>query len=90
MLVDQDEEEEFVALTQDFVRAKIKHVLSIFPKLSPSMLQVGIGTGVPPRFWKPIFRQMVAEGVVKVDQVSFLTPNGRDQTYKVVSLTEQK
>lgn len=90
MLIDNDDEEEFIALTQDFVRAKIRHVLSIFPKLSPSMLQVGIGTGIPPRFWKPIFKQMIAEGIVEVKQASFLTPNGRDQTYKIVSLVDTK
>lgn len=86
--VTSNDNEDFVELTQDFVREKIRHVLLIYPKLSMSMLQVGIGTGVPPRFWHPILEQMKKEGLVIVETRSLAAPNGRDQIYKIVQLTQ--
>lgn len=84
----EGDEEEFVALTQDYVRTKIKHVLTLYPKISPSMLQIGIGTGVPPRFWRPIFAQMIKEGAIEVKTFNARFPSGRDHVYKVVSLKQ--
>jgi len=85
---DNNEEENFVELTRDFVREKIRHVLLIYPKLSMSMLQVGIGTGVPPRFWHPVLEDMKKEGLITVETRSLSAPNGRDQIYKIVQLSQ--
>lgn len=81
-----DEEEEFVTLTRDYVRQRIIHVLRIYPKISMSMLQVGIGTAITPKFWRPVLADMEKEGTVSVNTVSSVTPSGRDQSYRIVSL----
>jgi hypothetical protein len=55
-----------------FVREKLIWVLSHYNNISPAMLQVGIGTSMPPALWRPVFEKMKAEGlceeVTSVDQ----------------------
>lgn len=46
------------------IRDKIVHVLTHFPILSPSMLQVGIGPNTPPRQWHPELDRLIREGKV--------------------------
>src|SRR5260370_32502321 len=66
--------------TAEMIRQRILHVLSIYPKLSPSMLQVGIGTGMPPTLWRPILEQLVKDGAVDRYQLSATHPvSKRDQ-----------
>jgi hypothetical protein len=72
--------------TEKFMRERIEHVLSIFPKISKSMLQVGIGTSISPQLWKPVYERMVSEGVVVEESADFTTPNGRHQNYVIVQL----
>lgn len=74
--------------TESLLRDKIKHVLKIYPKLSPSMLQVGIGTAMPPAFWQPVLEIMIAEGEIVREIVSARTPADRQQSYTVLSLSE--
>lgn len=66
-------------------KGKLRHVLSIYPKLSPSMLQIGLGTAVPSTIWKPILQMMVDSNEVRIENVSSKTPSGRQQTYTVYS-----
>lgn len=66
--------------------ARITHVLQVFPYLSGSMLQVGIGTSMRPTEWKPVLEKMVEEGKVKRHQVKARTPKGNDQLYTVYHL----
>jgi hypothetical protein len=69
----------------DNIRERIKHVLTIFPTLSHSMLQVGIGTGVPPALWHPVLNQMVKDGTLKKKIVQTTNPvTGRSQTYTLI------
>jgi len=75
--------------TVSMIRLRITHTLTIFPKISHSMLQLGIGTGFPPAIWDPVLDQLMAEGVVKKTSVSATHPvTGRDQTYSLISLVE--
>jgi hypothetical protein len=68
------------------LRAKIIHTLTIWPKLSPSMLQVGIGTSISPNIWKPILEQMIATGELNREERHAKSHIGRDQVYTILSL----
>jgi len=73
--------------TADWIEARIMHILSIYPKLSNSMLQVGMGTSLPPKIWKPTLMALVKSGVLTSSSVSSVTPEGRAQSYTVLSIT---
>jgi len=79
-------EEDFEPVSTAIVKAKILHCLSIFPKLSQSMLQVGIGTAISSKIWIPILEQLKQDGLVKVEEKVARTPSARDQTYHIISL----
>lgn len=74
-------EEESEAAENHFIRQKIIHVLSIFPALSASGLQVSIGPYTPSMKWRPVLRQLVDEHTVAMDEVSLAAPDGRTRTY---------
>jgi hypothetical protein len=75
---------------EDHIRRRILHALSIYPKLSPSMLQVGIGTGLPPKLWHVVLETMVERGEVDRRQVKETNPTtGRDQVYTIISLAPE-
>lgn len=79
-------EEDFVQTTDNFIRARLIHVLTLYPGISPSMLQVGIGTAISPKMWHPIMAQLKSEGLVKEEEIMAQAPNGRDLTYKKLVL----
>jgi hypothetical protein len=68
------------------MKAKILHVLSIYPRISPTMLQVGIGTGISPDVWHPVLEHLIVDGFVEKIQVRAGTPKGRDQVYTIIAL----
>lgn len=68
------------------IREKITHILSIYPKISVSMLQIGVGTSLMPSLWKPILNQMVKEGIIREVREMHMTPAGRQQSYVILSL----
>lgn len=73
-------------LTENMIRLRILHTLWLYPKLSPSMLQVGIGTGFPPALWHPVLEKLVADGYVIRSQIQATNPvSKRDQTYTVLT-----
>lgn len=71
---------------KDALRDKIAHILSIYPILSPSMLQIGLGPNVPPRVWKPILRGMIDQGVVLKEEAIVETPLGQHRPYTKLQL----
>lgn len=73
--------------TEKTIREKIIHVLTVYPKISVSMLQVGVGTSLMPALWKPILSDLIKEGIIKEERVQHTTPTNRQQTYTVLSLT---
>lgn len=75
-----------VVETDRLIRQKIIHTLSIYPKLSPSMLQVGVGTGLKPNRWKPILHDMIRDGTIIQLAVTSESPGGRNQVCTVLSL----
>lgn len=74
--------------SQKMFREKIIHVLSIYPRLSNSMLQVGVGTGIPPQLWKPILQSLIKEGVIIESSLSVKTPIDRIQSYTILTLAQ--
>ena len=73
------------SVAEDMIRRRIVHTLTIYPRLSNSMLQVGIGTGIPPRLWHPVLERMVAEGTVKRTIVKAVNPvTQREQVYTLL------
>jgi len=77
--------EETKSLEQE-VATKILHILQVFPAISPSMLQIGIGSSLPAKLWRPILQQMIDDKVVKQDFCLFPTASGRQTTYTIISL----
>ncbi len=71
------------------VEAKILHVLSIYPKISRPMLQTGIGPSVNPAIWHPVLSDLVGRRLVTEVEVSLKGPTGRNNTYRVLSLTPE-
>lgn len=65
---------------------RIIHVLKIYPKLSPTMLQVGIGTAISPAIWHPVLEAMLEDRVVDKKQEQHKTKTGRIQVYTILSL----
>jgi len=70
------------------IRAKILHVLEIYPVLSPSMLQVGLGPQVKPSQWRPILDILLAEGLVRRSDIFTPTPFGQHRAYTCISRTK--
>ncbi len=68
------------------IEDRILHLLTIFPKISPSMMQIGIGSALPPRWWKPVLEKLIKSGKVQMDHIVSTTSTGRTQTYTVLSL----
>lgn len=72
-------------IAEEMIRLRIMHTLLIYPKLSPSMLQIGIGTGFPPALWHPVLEKLIAEGKVERIQVQATNPvSKREQTYTIL------
>ncbi len=89
-----DEEEgptgEVPSTTDDWIASRICHILKIYPKLSMSMLQIGVGTSLSSKLWRPILERLIAEGIVDRRQVSATNPDGRSGSHVVISLAPSK
>jgi hypothetical protein len=81
-----DASAKFGADIEKEIGLKILHILSIYPRLSPTMLQVGIGTGISPSIWHPVLDNLIERGTIDKVQVMSQSPKGREQTYTVISL----
>jgi hypothetical protein len=81
-----DEMSTIQGTAEELYRAKIQHILTVYPQLSPMHLQISLGTSTPASIWKPILNAMIREGVVKEEVVPFETPSKRSQNYTRLSL----
>lgn len=68
------------------IENRIRCVLEIYPRISPSMLQIGIGTSIPANWWRPVYRSMIDRGDIILEHIVALGAAGRSNTYTVVSL----
>ena len=71
--------------TTKLIEGKILHVLSLFPIISPSMLQMSMGTGISADMWKPVLDRLVEEGAVYRYEILTQTPGGRNQAVTCIS-----
>jgi hypothetical protein len=46
------------------IREKILMLLQIYPRVSPTMLQAGLGPSLSPEIWRPVFNEMLADGTL--------------------------
>jgi hypothetical protein len=75
-----DEMSTIQGTAEELYRAKIQHILTVYPQLSPMHLQISLGTSTP------VLNAMIREGVVKEEVVPFETPSKRSQNYTRLSL----
>lgn len=88
--VEAGQEAETESIADGLMRSKILHILSIYPFLSQSMLQVGIGTSMSPAIWKPVLESMLQSGEVVRLQVQATSPSERAQNYTVLHLPKNE
>ncbi len=68
------------------IETRILHLLRIYPVISPTMLQSGLGPSTKPAQWRPVLVSLIATGMVKEEQQSMQTPSERYNTYTKLSL----
>ena len=57
-------EEEVDLQVQEGIREKIVHLLSIYPLISPTMLQGALGPQVKAAIWRPVLTMMIEDGTI--------------------------
>lgn len=77
----------YVSEAEKTIRERIVHILTVYPKISVSMLQIGVGTSLAPRLWKPVLEQLITEGIVVREQLNYTSPTGREQLYTSLKLS---
>lgn len=70
------------------VRKRITFVLEMYPKLSYTMLQVGLGTAYKPLYWRPELQAMIADGTVRQWEEMRVGPTGRYNVYTFIALAQ--
>jgi hypothetical protein len=70
------------------LREKMMFLLTIYPRLTPTMLHVGIGPQVRPQTWRPIMEALIREGKIKRTGISVHTPKGQYRTYTTLELSK--
>ncbi len=67
------------------IEDKILKLLAVYPKISPSMMQIGLGN-LPAKDWRPVFNDLLARGVIEQNHLVATTTSGRSQIYTIVSV----
>lgn len=68
---------------------KILYVLSLYPGISPVMLQMGLSPNVKARLWKPIMYEMIEQGLVRQETILAWSPSGQRRGYIKLYTTER-
>lgn len=63
------------------IRDRILLVLTVYPIISPTMLQAGLGPQIRPKNWRPVLNDMIEEGVVLEEIYNTKTVHGRYHSY---------
>lgn len=77
-----------MVISDDELVHRIMKVLSIYPRISPTMLQVGIGPQIPPRLWHPVLEKLVLENTVQREYITTDSQAGRFKTFTIISRTD--
>ena len=72
------------------IKEKIVHILLIYPVISPSMLQAGLGPQVVAGLWRPLLEELITHEVIKRESVTMKSPAGRNITYIQLSLIKKQ
>jgi len=72
------------------LRSRILHLLTIYPVISPTMLQCGLGPSVKPQLWRPILQRLIDTGEVIQENQDATTVIGRYNSYTKLSLPGTK
>ncbi len=84
MSANQDEQIE--AMARAAIEARILHLLRIYPIISPTMLQSGLGPSTKSAEWRPVLSDLIARGLVIERHEELQTPSERYNTYSKLSL----
>lgn len=76
-----------VSMEGKIIQEKILHILRLYPTISPSMLQVGIGNAIPPSIWRPNYEILRNARVVIERHETHESPGGRFIQYTFVELS---
>lgn len=68
------------------IEERILFVLSVYPTISPSMLQISLGSGLPTKMWHHVLDKLIQERKVFRGSTARTRPNGRQQTLQFISL----
>ncbi len=68
------------------IETKILHLLKIYPIISPTMLQSGLGPSTKPAQWRPVLSRLIVSGAVIETHEDIQTPSDRYNTYSKLSL----
>lgn len=71
------------------IERKILHILEHFPTISPSMIQISIGSGVPADVWQPVLERLIASGDIHRWTKQAVSPGGRCQTITYISINPE-
>lgn len=72
------------------VRKRIEHVLYLYPILNHTMLQIGLGTGFRPMYWRPVLQEMVQDHTISEWQEMRAGPTGRFNMYTFIQLSDHR
>ena len=81
-----NEPEEMNSDEFESIAARIKYILERYPRLSPTMLQAGLGPQTKSEQWRPVLEDMIANGIIKQETHTGKSPAGRYNDYQVLSL----
>lgn len=76
-------------IAEAHIRERILHTLTIYPRISHSMLHVGLGNAIPSKVWRPVLEQLEAEDAVIIDLVPTEYPSGRVVICGVIRLPKE-
>ncbi len=73
---------------EEVIRKMIIHLLTIYPIISATMLQGGLGPSTKPALWRPILEQLIADEVVVRDTEQATSPYGQSNLYTKLRLKD--
>lgn len=65
---------------------KILHVFQTYPTISPSMLQITLGSSLPTAMWKPVLEALIEQGKLFRYFRTVTNPNGRSNSATILSI----
>ena len=69
------------------MEARIRLLLELYPVISPTMLQAGLGPQIPPAKWRPALEKLLENGEVRQESVYRQSVAGRHRNYVRLGLT---